>query len=295
MYNHGQIICFLKTAEFASFTRAADALHMTPTAVSKQIKNLEETIGEQLLLRTTRRVSLTEFGILFYERCIRIEEQINSMNRFIESKKEIPQGELNVLVSTITAKDHFLNHLNAFICSYPEIDLTIEFSEHDDDLSRKEIDIMVGFPPIPPATESLKYRRLFSVKNILCASRAFVAQYGMPQSAEELPHFKFISHSLRKPAHFLPLADGRQIHCGKPILYMNNFNALNQACLAGVGLFLTGDSLVKPWLENGSLIQILADYEFRNFDIYLFYRAYDYELPKIRVFVDFFTEKLRLS
>ncbi|KTD44544.1 LysR family transcriptional regulator [Legionella oakridgensis] len=293
MYHRGQIRCFLKIAEFASFTRAAHALHMTPTAVSKQIKNLEEAIGEQLLLRTTRHVSLTEFGALFYERCKLIEEQIHSLDRFIESKKEIPQGELNVLVSTITAKESFLNHLHAFIHAYPDLELNIEFSEHDDDVSREDIDIMVGFPAIPPATEALKYRKLFGVKNILCAAKTFITQYGMPQNAEELPHFKFISHSLRKPAHFLPLANGGQIHCGKPILYMNNFNALNQACLAGIGLFLTGDSLVKPWLDNGELVQILADYEFRHFDIYLFYRAYDYELPKIRVFVDFFTQKLR--
>nr|WP_269570501.1 LysR substrate-binding domain-containing protein [Legionella tunisiensis] len=160
-------------------------------------------------------------------------------------------------------------------------------------MSRTDIDIMVGFPVIPPATETLKYRKMYSVNNILCASKEFVARYGLPKDAEDLPRFKIISHSLRKPAHFLPLADGGQLHCAKPILYMDNFEALNQACLTGVGLFLTGDILVKAWLECGELVQVLTQYTFRHYDIFMFYRAYDFELPKIRAFVDFLLPNLR--
>ncbi|STX39228.1 LysR family transcriptional regulator [Legionella feeleii] len=292
MYNQGQVSCFLKVAELASFSMAAQTLHLTVTAVSKQIKNLEQAIGEQLFLRTTRRVDLTEFGHLLYERCKAIEEQIQAVNRFIESNREEPQGELRVLVSTITAKEWVLQHLPAFINAYPLLDLELVFSEQDDELARTDIDIMVGFPVIPPATETLKYRKMFNVNNILCASKEFAARYGLPKDAEELPHFKIISHSLRKPAHFLPLADGGQLHCAKPILYMDNFEALNQACLAGVGLFLTGDILVKSWLASGDLVQVLAQYVFRHYEIFMFYRAYDFELPRIRAFVDFFTAKL---
>lgn len=288
MYNRGQIRCFLKVAELASFSLAANTLHLTPTAVSKGIKNLEQSIGEQLLLRTTRSVALTEFGRLFYERCKGIEEQITAVNQFIESNREQPQGELKVLVSTITSKEWVLKHIPNFLKTYPLLRLELDFSEEDEALARADIDIMVGFPVIPPITEALKYRKMYSVNNILCASRDFVAQYGMPTRAEDLSQFKIISHSLRKPAHFLPLANGGQLHCAQPIVYMNNFDALNQACLAGVGLFLTGDSLVRPWLDSGELVQVLPQYTFRHYDIFMFYRAYDFELPKIRAFIDFF-------
>ena len=111
-------------------------------------------------------------------------------------------------------------------------------------------------------------------------------------TARSIVKFRIISHSLRKPAHFLTLASGEQLYCGKPILYMNQFSALNLACLDGVGMFLTGDTLVQTWLASGDLIQLLPQYQFRQHDIYMFYRAYDYELPKIRVFLDFFTARL---
>ncbi|ARG96695.1 LysR family transcriptional regulator [Legionella micdadei] len=292
MYNFRQINCFLKVAELESFSLAAALLHLSPTAVSKQIKHLEEIIGQQLFLRTTRTVRLTEFGHLFYERCKLVDEQITAVSQLIESNKGQPQGELKVLVSTITSKEWVLHHLQDFVTKYPLLQLELIFSEQDEALSRVDIDIMVGFPVIPPATESLKYRKMFSCNNILCASKEFIRDYGQPLTAEDLPHFKIISHSLRKPAHFLPLADGGRLRCAKPIIYMNDFDALNKACLAGIGLFLTGDSLVKEWLDNGHLIQILPEYRFRHYEIFMFYRAYDYELPKIRAFLDFFTERL---
>jgi DNA-binding transcriptional LysR family regulator len=291
-YNRNQIQCFLHVVELAHFTRAAGQLNLTPTAVSKQIKKLEQTIGEQLFLRSTRKVQLTEFGLIFYKKCKQIEDEISSVNQFIESNREVPQGVLRILVSTITAKDWILNHLSDFLDHYPQIELEIDFSEEDAALARPNIDIMVGFPVIPPATETLKYRKMYSTNNLLCASKAFIQRYGKPIEAEDLPRFKIISHSLRKPAHFLPLASGGQLYCGKPILYMNQFSALNQACLNGIGMFLTGDILVEHWLRSGELVHLLPQYQFRQYDIYMFYRAYDFELPKIRVFLDFFTAKL---
>ncbi|MGQ3889265.1 LysR family transcriptional regulator [Legionella sp. CNM-1927-20] len=291
-YNHSQIRCFLKVAQ-GNFTLAAQALHLTTTAISKQIKNLEQNLGEQLFHRSTRQVKLTEFGILFYQRCKLIVDEIESIEHFVESSKEVPQGELKILVSTITSKNWILKHLHSFMNNYPKLHLEIIFSEEDADLARDDIDIMVGFPAIPPATETLKYRKLFQTHNILCASKEFIARYGKPETAAELPQYKIISHTLRKPANFLPLANGDQLTCAKPILYMNNFDALNQACLAGIGLFLTGDTLVKHWLERGDLTQVLPQYQFRQYEIFIFYRAYTYELPKIRAFLNFF-EKIKL-
>ena len=112
-YNHGQVKCFLKVAELGSFTLAAHALHLTPTAISKQIKNLEQKLNEKLFQRFTRQVKLTEFGVLFYQRCKLIEDEIESVEHFIESSKEVPQGELKILVSTITSKNWILKHLHA--------------------------------------------------------------------------------------------------------------------------------------------------------------------------------------
>jgi DNA-binding transcriptional LysR family regulator len=292
LYNHGQIRCFLKVAECSSFSKAARELFMTVTAISKQIRNLELSLDEQLFLRTTRQVKLTEFGLVFYERCKIIENQISTLGQFVESKKEQPEGELSLLVSTITSKEKVMNCLPEFVSLYPKIRLSVTFSELDSELGRDDLDVMIGFPEIAPFTESLKYRPLFKTANILCASPEFLANYGIPKSPDDLPNFRFISHTLRKPAHFLPLNDGSKLYCGEPVLYMDNFDMLNQACLQGIGLFLTGDMLVKRWLASGELVQVLPELAFKSYDISIFYRPYLYELSKIRACVTFFQKKL---
>ena len=290
MNNIAQIQCFIKVAELKSFSNAAGVLHITTTAVSKQIKNLESHIGEQLFVRTTRLVCLTEFGQALYERCKLLEKQLIHINQFVESKKESPQGELKVLVSTILSKSFVLKYLSQFIYQYPNIRLELIFSEEDLDINRDDIDIMVGFPLMPPITDTLRYRRMYTVKNMLCASREFIEKYGKPTAVEDLIEFKFITHSLRKPGNRLPLNNGLWINCAEPILYMNNFAALNEACRDGIGIFLSGDLTVGDFLATGELVQLLPDVEFRSYEIYIFYRAYDYELPKIRAFVDFYSQ-----
>ncbi|MDI9818474.1 MULTISPECIES: LysR family transcriptional regulator [unclassified Legionella] len=288
MLNFSKIMYFVTVAEHLSYNRAAEELCITATAVSKQIKNLEHHFGEELFIRDTRKVQLTAFGSILLEKCQKLLHEANLIEQFIESRQTNPQGQITVLVSTILAKELILNRLPEFIAKYPLIECEFLFSEQDNDLTRKDIDIMVGFPEIPPTTDQFKYRRMKPVNNILCAAPNLIEKYGIPLHASDLMGFPFISHSLRKPATELPLMDGTCLPCPKPILFMNNFNALNQACLNGLGLFLTADRLVENELNNKKLIQILPDIKFRQYEIYTFYKPYTAELPKIKVFLDFY-------
>lgn len=283
-----QLACFLKVAEFQNFSLAAASLHITTTAVSKQIKNLESEIKEPLFIRTTRSVTLTDIGEMLYKRCKVLNDEITSIQQLIESKRAQPQGPLKILVSTILSKSFILKHLHEFIEKYPLIELEIIFSEEDTALSYKDIDVMVGFPAIPPYTDQLKYKKMFSTKNILCASPAYIKKHGMPEKPSDLLTAKFISHTLRKDNYDLPLANNKRLPCAKPIMTMNNFEALNQACCNGIGIFLTADSLVRTELANHQLIYILPKLDFATHDIFMFYRPYHYERPKIRAFVEFF-------
>lgn len=197
-----------------------------------------------------------------------------------------------MLVSTILSKSFVLNHLREFIEKYPLIELDILFSEEDTALSHKEVDVMVGFPAIPPYTDQLKYKKMFQTKNVLCASPTYLKKYGKPEKPADLLKAKFISHTLRKDNFDLPLADNKRLPCSKPIMVMNNFEALNKACCDGIGLFLTADSLIQTELATGKLICLLPKINFATYDIFMFYRPYDFDRPKIRAFVDFFMGKL---
>ncbi len=286
-----QIECFLRIAELGQFNLAASALHITPTAVSKHIKNLEAAVGEALFIRTTRTVSLTEIGRELYERYKNIDDQLQDIDKLIESKKQVAQGKLKVIVSTILSKQFVLKYLPEFLKKYPLIIPEIIFSEEDSALAQEDIDVIVGFPPIAPYTDQLYYRKMYTVKNILCASKDYIQQHGKINSLQDLQKACMISHTLRAPHYFLPLANGEFLTCPAPILTMNNFEALNQACLDGIGLFLTADLLVKDHLQIGKLISVLPNYQFRQYEIFIFYRKYNYELPKIRAFVDFYCER----
>jgi|GEM_PF-6119272 len=290
MLHYFQIKCFLKVAEYLNYNRAAGDLCVSVTAVSKQIKNLEQQFSEKLFIRTTRSVELTAFGSIMLEKCQKLILESQQIEQFIESRQHIPQGQLTVLVSTILARNLVLDNLADFVKKYPLIQCELLFSEQDKDLARKDIDIMMGFPEIPPFTDHLKYVRMQPISNILCAAPKLLEQYGMPRSPQDLSTYPFISHSLRKPATQLPLADGSSLPCSVPLLFMDDFNALNQACKNGIGLFLTGDRLVEQDLKEKTLIQVLPEIAFKKYEIYTFYRAQGFEIPKIKAFLDFYSE-----
>jgi DNA-binding transcriptional LysR family regulator len=288
MLNFSQLKCFTKVSDHLNFNKAADELCITTTAVSKQIKKLENQFGEALFIRHTRNVQLTDFGAILLEKCKQLLKEASEIEQYIETRQIKPQGQLKILVSTILSKKFILDRLPEFIKEYPSIQCEFLFSEQDKELSRNDIDVMVGFPQIPPFTDKLKYRRMNPVQNILCAAPSLVECYGNPKHVKDLMRFPFISHSLRKPATCLPLANNKHIPCPSPILFMDEFNALNQACKDGIGIFLTGDILVKKELSEGTLIQLLPQIEFKHYEIYTFYQSYGYEVPKIRAFLDFY-------
>lgn len=288
MLNLSQLRCLIKVAEHLNFNKAADELCITTTAVSKQIKKLESQFGEALFIRHTRSVQLTDFGAILLEKSRHLLKESAEVEQYIETRQIKPQGQLKVLVSTILSKNFILRRLPEFIKAHPLIHCEFIFSEQDKELSRNDIDIMVGFPEIPPYTDKLKYRRMNPVQNILCAAPSLVACYGVPKQVKDLMDFPFISHSLRKPATSLPLANGKHIPCPPPILFMDDFNALNQACKDGIGIFLTGDVLVEQELSEGTLIHLLPEIKLKHYEIYSFYQSYGYEVPKIRAFLDFY-------
>lgn len=284
-------MCFLKVAEMGSFSKAAQALGVTTTAVSKQVKSLECSLGEQLFRRTTRRVFLTEFGERLFDRGERVKGELDSFDVFIASNRDEPEGSLKVLVNNALSKSFILEHLKEYVEAYPRVSLDILFSDGDQLFEDESIDVMVGFPMLGISKDPLKYHKLFDCDNILVATPEYVEKYGALQKIEDLLTARIITHTLRKPAHLIPLDDGSFVTTSQPILRMNDFAALTQACVDGLGVFLAGDVMVDAELKSGQLLRFLPELRLRRFEIFLFYRAYDYELPKIRSLVDFVVQK----
>lgn len=292
MQNYKQILAFLAVAENNSFNRAATKLSLSTMAVSKQIKNLEETINEQLFHRTTRHVELSEFGESFYQQCKELEKHWQDVTDFIESHRIEPQGKLTVVCSHALGQEHLLSRIEEFYELYPKIQLEIHLTEEPtlhflQDLSA---DILFGFAELPTITDGLRHRSLYPVKNMLYASPKFIEEFGQPKSAEDLINYKFITHALRQPDNIIKLKRDEQVITSKPTLIMNSFLALMRACADGVGIFLGADVLAEPYLEKGELVEVLPDLPYRCYNMQLFYRATNYEQPAMRAFVDFYSK-----
>lgn len=290
MENLKQIQAFIAVAELKSFVRAAENRCVTPMAVSKQIKQLEQAIGEQLFERTTRKVSLTEFGELFYRQSKALQSQWLEMDSLVQHHKSEPQGRLTLCVSHAFGKGLLMSRLQAFSERYQKIQLDIVFSEEPRlaEFQQGEIDVLFGFPELPGITDDLNYRRLYKTDNCLCASTDFIRCYGMPKSTDDLIDYKFINHRLRKPSNQIPLANGSNVLMAKPYIIMNSFESLMQACVDGLGIFLTGDLLAKEYIDSGVLVSLFPHLDYRQFQLYLFYRPMQYEQPKIRALIDFY-------
>lgn len=287
-----QIETFILLADMKNFNKVADKLDISTTAVSKQIKALEKNLDKQLFIRTTRKVELTEFGELFLLHCRELMEKVEDIEAFITLKKNVPQGKLKIICSLTLGKDLLLKYLPQFIEKYPLIDLVIEFSEDTRTKKFENWDIHFAFADDVGFTDNMRYRKLFTVSQLLCASPNYLKKYKKISTIDDLIDHKFITLNLRKPNNEIKLVKNKIVKTPTPSIIMNNFSALTEACVSGMGILLIGDYIAKPYLESGKLVKVLPDLSYKKFDIYLFYRAMKYELPKVKAFVDFYSNKI---
>jgi DNA-binding transcriptional LysR family regulator len=291
MRNLHYITTFLLLAELNNFSQAAKKLNLSTTAVSKQIKALEEEMGEQLFIRTTRKVELTEFGQAFLVECEALVDKVDQIEEFIAARKSVPQGTLHIVCAFSLGHDLLMTHLAKFNELYPDIKLNIEFSENTTGLDQAYGDIHFAYGEHPGVTDDMRYQKLFSVRHKLVAAPCYLQQHEAINSASDLHGHCFMNLNLRKPLDSFTLASGELVLTPKPNIIMNNFSSLTQACVEGMGITLSADLFVDELIEKGQLVPVLPDLDYRSLEVFLFYRATKYELPKVKVFVDFYREQ----
>lgn len=290
LYN--QMMAFIAVVEENSFTRAAEKLNVTTTAISKQIKQLENHVGQQLLDRNTRKVKITEIGQRFYDHCKRVEQETKAAEAFIQSQSEEPQGRLRIRCAIMFAKVYLIKHLQEFRERYPLIQVEIDLADRIPDMEREEFDIVAGFKMRPEIDLQLRHRKLLSTRYLLCASKSYLEKYGTPRTPTDLKQHCFINHPLRQPINLINFKDGTQIYTKPPEIVINELDALIGICCDGAGILLVCDIQVSHLLKTGKLIQLLPNYPLEELSVYLFYRHSEYEQRKVRCFIDFVLEKI---
>ncbi len=288
MENTSEMAVFVRVVEAGNFSASARELRLTPSAVSKLIGRLEERLGARLLNRTTRRVSLTEEGRTFYQRCTPILAAIDEAERAVTELHGVPRGLLKVNSSTAFGQYHIEPLIPDFLARYPDLRIQLTLSESFVNLVEEEVDVAIRIIAQLPDS-SLIARKLGSARRMVVASPAYLERHGVPRTPGDLKDHNCLR--LSTATHFnqweFKGPDGpRRIEIGGNF-EVNNATGLHNAALVGLGLIRAADFIVAADVQSGRLVAVLADYETHTeTNIYAVYPHNRHLSPKVRAFVD---------
>ena len=280
-------------AQKLSFVEAADGLQIDPSALSRRIRRLEKQLGVRLFNRNTRRVALTEAGILYLSHCQEVLAKLDEADAIVSRLSAEPRGLLRVTLPVSFGQRHIAPILPEFLHRYPAVDLDLSFSDQFVDVLEESIDVAIRIGQLQDS--QLIVRKLAPNRRVLCASPAYLQQYGSPQTPKELEQHSCL--------HFSRLAPGDIWHFSRqnqriavPIkgkLRADNGEALYQAVLGGCGIALLATFIVGDALRSGLLKTVLDDWKSPATDIFAVLGVGRYVPSKTQVFVDFLVERFR--
>ncbi|MEX0583194.1 MAG: LysR family transcriptional regulator [Sneathiella sp.] len=289
-----QMILFANVVDHGSFSATARTLGLTPSAVSKQISQLEDRLGVRLLNRSTRHVSTTLEGRTFYERCAEISAGVTRAEELAQLMSGKPQGNLRIAATVSFGKTCLMPLLPAFTASFPEVKVALELTDRQIDLSDSDYDLAIRFPEQITDT-SLVACKLASSKRHLCASPAYLDMHGTPETPDDLKDHNCLRIST--VAHWndwhFRKGDETWTFAATGNFDANSADAVYHATLAGLGIAQLSSYLVDPDIAAGRLVTLLAEYEEEATDIFAVYSDKRNLSPKVRVFIDYLVEHFR--
>lgn len=286
-----QMKTFILAAEKRNLAEVGRLLGISSAAVSKQLTKLEEELGIHLLIRSTRKIELTEIGEIYNEQCKRILEEVEASNALISQTKLSPKGLLKIVSARHFGGMYIVPHIAEFLERYPDIELNIELAERIPDLEREGIDVLIGMS-ISAGPGAIQ-KRIATTSYKLCASPTYIKKWGSPLKPKDLTEHRYISHSMRKPDNVV-IFQNEKISI-KPFLQISDAQAMLNLALEGVGLIYLHDYMVNESIERGELVEVLQSYSLKDIPIYVAFPERRYVNSKIRCFIDFIFKKINES
>ncbi|MGO4667174.1 LysR substrate-binding domain-containing protein [Bosea sp. 2YAB26] len=284
---------FVRVVEAGTFTRAADLLDIPKPTVTKQIQQLESHLHAKLLNRTTRRVTVTMDGAAYYERALRVLNEIDELDGSMASSQARPSGRLRVDVSAPLAMRVIIPNLPEFHARYPDIQLDLGLSDRPADLLAENLDCAVRAGEL--TDQSLIARRIGEMYLVTCASPSYVQRHGEPQHPTDLEgdHFivgyRYAGTSRTAPFTY---ADGKESHeiRGRFVVSLNEGAGYVAAALAGLGIVQAPTFMVQEDIAAGRLVPLLTNWCSTPKPLHIVYPPNRHLSNKVRVFVDWLAE-----
>lgn len=292
-------LVFISVAEEGSFAAAAKKLVLSASVISKRISRLENQLQVQLIKRTTRAMSLTESGSLFYEHCKRIKFEINEAADKVLEQHQTPSGLLRINAPMSFGQVHLIPAINDFLSLYPAIKIELILGSQYANFIYKGLDLALFINDLPD-TSLLKARKVAVRSSGVYGSPEYFKRFGIPKTPEELSNHNCLIYQ-NEPGNSLVLGQKQEwrFHKEKKKMFIqvtgnlqvNSNQGLVKAAIAGLGLIKLSSFMITEELKSGALIGILNDYCEQNIDIHVAYPSQRYLPNKVRVFIDFLLER----
>ena len=285
------LTAFVRVVDSGGFTEAAKRLNLSPTMISNHIKALENGLGVRLLNRTTRKMSLTEVGLEYYERCTQILAELDEADRIASALQQTPRGRLRVYCDTNIAR--FIAPVVArFLADFPETAIDLRTGDRMTDLVEEGFDLAI-LAVVPPDS-SLIVRRLAEWRHTLCCTPRYLENHAAPARLADLA-----THNCLRYAYY-PFGDEWHFtdRDGKPAavrvsgnLVTSSAEVFRTVLLSGGGLALVAPFIAEVELRAGTLVSLLPEYRPVEFAINAIYPHRRYLAATVRTFIDMTVER----
>lgn len=276
MIKADDMVLFVQVVEEGSFSKVAEKLSLTNSVVSKRIARLEENLNTQLLYRTTRKLSLTDAGMVLYDKAKIAQSAFQEAENAVTGYGENMKGNIRITMPAVSANLILNESIAEFCKQHPEISVDLHITNRLVDLIEEGFDLAVRTAELEDS--SLIAKRLIDSQWVICATPDYLKQYGMPQTPEELENhecliYKFDNNSNNVwPLHI----DGtKQLMPVYGRFHSNHLSAIKQATLSDLGIAFLPQALVYEEIQQNTLTQILQSFTRKRLGMYAVY-------PKVR-------------
>lgn len=277
---------FVTTVDTQSFTAAADRLGLSKQFVSRRVMALEERLGARLLVRTTRRLSITDTGRAYYERAVKILQDVDEAEQLVANQNAEPRGTLRLTAPMTFGTMHLGPAIARFMANCPEVTIELDLSDRFVDVVGEGYDMAVRIGQLGDST--LVARAIAPTQLLLCASPAYLAQHGTPAAPAELKQHQCLLYGHSRNVDWPLTERGRPITL--PVsgrLRANNGELARDAAVAGLGIALLPTFIIGEALRSGALVTVLDAYAPPPLTIYAVYPQHRQQSRTVKVFTDF--------
>lgn len=281
--------------ERGSFSAAARALDVPLATLSRKVSDLESQLGARLLIRTTRKLTLTDAGIAYVASARRILEQVDEAEREAAGEFTQPKGELVVTAPIMFGRLHVLPVVAEFLAAFPEINIRLHLGDRNVDLIDDHVDMAVRFGALPDS--SMVATPIGDMRTVTCASPAVLERHGMPDRPDALLDYPIVAVEIPLPTpawrYRVPGSDTTLEIPVVPRLAVTTTEAAAQAAIQGVGVTRLLHYQVADAVVRGELRIVLETYEMEPAPVHLVHASRGRMPLKMRRFLDFSAPRLR--